>query len=441
VGSPKGSCIYINGAGGSEVDSARILDCMFENFPSGPFFGRYADDLIVRGCSVLTCQTHVAHASNACFESYQGKRVRYELNHISTFNWKGYEIDNSIGSQMVGCTTVGGVTGQASHYFNGTASAQIIGGSQTGGFGIKCFSCTEVTIKGFQSYDSSGSGIYLQATSHFSITGCTIKQPTNYCVLVESLGGTSSATHGVIEGNFFGYPTAATTTNQVGIRIAADATSVVDSLTISNNVFFQPYWAIHAPSGSGLIHSRIKITGNQIDAPTQYGMLLYLVSGDITHNTIQSAVAFESIYAAGQVGTTGAHLRVNHNTSTNSNGSANHYAVCPTSERCKFDLVEFCDNYGSGGNTLMIASFNANAADYVRLLKVNGNHAYNIAAATAMGITFNTTNVTYTGEFLANALMTSAGALKNIVLTNNAQCTNKLFASTTYNNVNAVTLA
>ncbi len=435
-----GCGIFINGSAGSTVVGCQIRDVSFQNFPSGPVLAFYADDLLITNCVASNCQTFIGGETNGVFHSHQGNRVRMLNNRINTFNWKGHYLGNSIGSSIELCFTNGGAAGMASHYMSGCQDCHIVGGAQTGGFGVKVFQCQRVTVSDFNSYSSSGGGIYMQSVVSGTIEACSVYNPTTYGIIAEEVAG-GDLRRITISNNRIEYNPAGSNLDQVGIRCAAlDGTNVVDGVAIVANKIYQPFIGIHLPSGSNSVHSNIRIAENDIDGPSNYGILAYVASAIIERNRITSSAAFESIYAACQSGVTGDYLKINGNTSINSNSSANHYAPIASGERVSLNLLEFCDNTAEGGSSLSLSSFNTSAADYVRTLKVCGNSGWNISASTAMNFTFNTTTTVQSAEFLNNKLLNSGGGMKNLVLTNHARVAALLFASTTYNNVAAVSL-
>lgn len=432
VGTPVGSGVYIPGTVGTHVTLCMITRCTFKNFPSGALFAPYADDLVISFCKAINCQTYVGFETNACFETYTALRVQFSNLEISTFNWKGINCGNSSGSIMQSCVCNGGTAGMASHYYSGSDACVISGCYQTGGFGIKCFNCSNITITGFISNGSSNTGIYMQAVLGFTITNCIVENPTGKGIIVEGINGTGPSTHGVIQGCNFNWPIAATTANQVGVYLSAGTAAALDDILIVGCTFNQAYYGIQCPDQSASA-GRIRVKDCTFTASLQYSIVGYFQSVEVNGCDFKANNLFPFGFFGQQTGIAGDYIRVIDNTSNQANAAGDHWEITNALGHVQFEVVEFRGNYGENGATFCTFLFNNAVGDYVHNFIFDGNLCYNQNGASPVNVTFNTTTHCFGVMVCNNIAQDNTGALKNVTLTNTALLNNVVLLNNSIN--------
>lgn len=417
-----------------------ISHCRFNNLQAAALHTEYTDDLIVDSCKATNVQNYSSSATVGVFAAYSCENVKYINSTIDTYNWKGFYGANANNVLYIDCDAFGGSSGHASHYFNSVVDGKIIGGYQTGGFGIKTTDCIGILISNFTSYESSG-GIYIYATENFQVTDCKVLDITTNtsCMFVEAenVTYTRDTKNGIIKGNILSYASVKASASCRGIYLSPRSSQKLKNIIIRDNVIQNAFYGIQCVVLSDGDADDIVFENNRILNSNQYSMLLYGTNFTVKDNYFDKHANSTQSHLAMATNTNypGKHFIIDGNVFKSANSGTRHAEVFGNPGNLQLDSLVFTNNKAYGGNTFFIVSSNTSTAHYIDMIDIKNNIGHDQTYGNVMILTLNSTNNVHTLFVTGNMLADTSGTLKSINVTNNA--TNKL-ANTAYNIVSAI---
>jgi hypothetical protein len=434
---PVGSAIFINGALTSIVNNATIRNVKFTNFPSGPLCAFFCHNLVVEGCFAYNTQKYTAFQTNAVFSVNNSNNCKLLNNYAENYNWKVFYFAYVVLGLMQGCTctTVSSSVGfDSSFHIVGGYSNQIVSCQSNNSFGVKLDNTRDIIVDSVSCSDSSSGGIIVQSSSDITIDNCVIRDPVQYGIAIIAVNSEADSKNIVVKGCIVDYLSAATVINQVGclMQVSGGVTKIIDGVEIDSCIFNNAFFGIHLQNIAGAVYSNIKINASSINEPTQYGILSYAKSIDISNCFIQrsSTAAFPLGACYTSNGVLESCLRILNNKTYAANAFPPHWyiGVGAGLGACAFKTIEFNGNYAENGSYFLRYQ---NIADTLNTINIVGNLGLNQAAGVPIDLAMNTT---LSSMIMSNSVVNNAGR-GPIRLTNSASVTFKVDGGVGSNNI------
>lgn len=433
VGTPTGS-IFCGDGTSVACDGGTLRDVTMQNCPSGPVFMRQCNGWLFERVSLATAQGYTGAITNACLEFYNSNDNHIVDCSCNDFNWKGINL-NGLRNKVTRPHWYGGAqnSGNAVYYEDGATDTTWTSICHEGaGFFFKAHNSTRCTL-----IDPKGQGtIYAQVFTDFKVLGGNLDLPlaANQAVILEGIAPSTGVAGGpgdtaLIEGLTARRQVTGTTSNHVFLQLApgydSGTTTVypVQHVTVRDCTWQNMLYGVRTLNTANTYTDDFVLdTCRGIDT-VQYEVLSYAKNPTVRNCSFTRPSGSNSnvpIQVYGPQGFTGGTCELRGNFISDRTLNLINIGDSGGSFTTNFNKVEVIDNKSEGGNVFL--QFDAHNSSQVDMLVVRGNMAHGIGAASAMTLTFHTSNVTAVN--VADNFLIGGGPpmfAKNIAITNGAQ--------------------
>lgn len=436
VGTPVGSIVVADGTS-TACDNLIFQDVIFKNSPSGAVFLRQCGAYKFLRTRAINVQTYITNITNAAYEVYGyptaanaagGNYGLFEDCTVEGYNWKAWNVGNSIGTKIVRPRASGGTqnTGHAAFEESGSVDTTWISANHVGsGFGFKAFNFLRSTlIDG--NFKGSSSAILFQWGTDGKVLGgnYAASSTSNFAIDIEAVAGTGDTNGIYVNGFTARRATLGGGANQTGVHLVANPPYTITDVVVTNSKFDSFYFGHAADNVSGAVYSDIVFQNNEFTNFASYGGIMLASFGDVSNNVYSAnntsapalAVSMPTGSSAGGV------MRVRHNQSFGSTAVAT-YQIGSTyaGGMVQWQKLQFEGNKATGGATIANLSWTPNATDYINVLEVADNdHVSGTPGSNSLNITFNATTTTL-AKVHRNTLLASNGTLNALQYVNAGQ--------------------